>query len=58
MAVKTKKFSIQRTVTSGEGISAYLELSAVDATDAEYQANALFAHEGSVATYTVRRLVA
>lgn len=58
MQAKTKKFSIQRTVMSGTGISAYIELSAVDATDAEYQAHSLFAHEGSVATYTVRRLVA
>ena len=55
--IKTKRFAIQRTVTSGKGISAYMELSAVDVADAEQKANALFAHEESTATYAVRRLV-
>lgn len=52
-----KRFSIQRTVTSGKGISAYVELFARNIADAEEQVTALFAHEESTATYAVRRVI-
>ncbi len=49
-----KRFTITRTVVSGAGINAEIELSAADATAAEAQAAALFSHEvGAIAVYLV-----
>ena len=50
-----RRFEVTRTVTNKRGISAEIELDAIDAADAERKAQNLFAHEtGAVATYTVR----
>jgi len=52
--MKAKRFIIHRTVVSGTGINAEIELSATDAADAERQADALFSHEEATATYAVK----